>query len=188
MAHISLPEGIPGIVGPLMAYPETGKALSLLAELLLARETPTFSKAERETVANYVSFLNQCVFCSESHAAAADCHWKQPGLSKQVWEAPDKAPVSDRLKALLKIASKVQKTPANVPKQDIDAAMKLGATERDVHDTVLIAAAFCMFNRYVDGLATMQPPRGHESYTQSGQMLATVGYVNAIDEMRKRTR
>lgn len=94
--HITLPEGYPGITGPMKAYPETAKHLNALAESLLVNETPTFSKAERETVANYVSFLNQCVFCSESHAAVADFHWKKPGLSKQVWESPEHAPISDR--------------------------------------------------------------------------------------------
>jgi len=128
------------------AYPDTAKPLNELAELLLSRETPTFSKAERETVANYVSFLNDCQFCSESHAAVADYHWKNPGLSKQVWKDLEAAPVSDRLKALLRIASKVQKAARSVQKGDVEAAMNLGATERDVHDTVLIAAAFCLYN------------------------------------------
>lgn len=180
MAHIQVPAGAPGIIGPMMAYPETAKPMNELAELLLSRETGTFSKAERETVANYVSFLNQCVFCSESHAAVADHHWKKPGMSKQVWENPDRAPVSDRLRALLRIAGKVQKAAGSVTKEDVGAAMALGATERDIHDTVLIAAAFCMFNRYVDGLGTFAPPRGDKGYQEIGKMLAEVGYVNAI--------
>lgn len=84
MAHIQVPNNAPGILGPMMAYPETAKPLNMLAEVLLTVDTPNFSKAERETVANYVSFLNECVFCSESHAAVADFHWKKDGLSKQV--------------------------------------------------------------------------------------------------------
>lgn len=179
MAFIKVPDGVPGILGPMKAYPATTKPLNELAELLLVHETPTFSKAERETVANYVSFLNQCVFCSESHAAVADFHWKKP-VSKAVWENLETAPVSERLKALLKIAGKVQKTPPTTTQGDIDAAMKLGATEKDIHDTVLIAAAFCLYNRYVDGLGTFAPPRGDKAYEGMGKMLGEVGYIKAV--------
>lgn len=180
MAHIKVPEGVPGIIGPMKAYPESAKPLNELAEYLLVNETKTFSKAERETIANYVSFLNNCQFCSESHAAVADYHWKKPGFSKQVWENLETAPMDERLRTLLKIAGKVQKDARSVTKSDIDAAIKLGATERDVHDTVLIAAAFCMYNRYVDGLGTFAPPRGDQGYQQIGKMLGENGYKNAI--------
>lgn len=179
MAHIKVAEA-PGIIGPMKSYPETAKPLNELAELLLSRETPTFSKAERETVANYVSYLNNCQFCSESHAAVADYHWNKQGLSKQVWNNLETAPITDRLKAYLRIAAKVQKSAKTVEHSDIDAAMKLGATEKDIHDAVLIAAAFCMYNRYVDGLNTFAPPRGDESYQQIGKMLAEVGYIKAV--------
>jgi uncharacterized peroxidase-related enzyme len=180
MPHIKLPENEFGIVSLMKAYPETAKPLNELAERLLSRETPTYSKAERETVASYVSYLNQCVFCSESHAAAADHHWKHPGLSKAVWEAPQAAPISDRLRAHLQIAAKVQKQAGSVTSDDVRRALELGATESDVHDTVLIAAAFCMYNRYVDGLATVAPPRGHQGYIEAGRRLAEAGYVKAI--------
>lgn len=179
MAHIKLPDGYPGITGPMKAFPETAKPLNMLAEALLQKETKTFSMAERETVANYVSYLNDCQFCSESHAAVADFHWDKP-VSKKVWESIDNAP-SARLQALLKIAGKVQKAAKTVSKEDINAAIQLGATEVDVHDTVLIAAAFCMYNRYVDGLATFAPPRNDPGYKDIGSRLATTGYLNAID-------
>jgi hypothetical protein len=58
----------------------------------------------------------------------------------------------------------------------VEAARTKGATDRDIHDTVLIAAAFCMFNRYVDGLATWQPD-DPEMYKQMGKRLATTGYL-----------
>lgn len=180
MAHIQLPNGLPGIIGPMKAYPETAKPMNMLAEALLQSETPTFSMGERETVAHYVSYLNQCVFCSESHAAVADFHFDRPGMGQEVWKNPSTAPISDRLKSLLKIAATVQKDARQVTKAMVDDAMKLGATERDVHDAVLIAAAFCMYNRYVDGLGTFAPPRGDAAYRGVGKMLAENGYLNAI--------
>lgn len=182
-AHIDVPAGFPGITGPMRAYPETAKPLNELAEVLLVQETPSLSKADREIIASYVSYLNNCVFCSESHGAVADVHSKANGLARKVWESPDLAPISDRLRALLKIAEKVQKAALTVSKQDVEHARRLGATDRDIHDTVLIAAAFCMYNRYVDGLATFAPPRGDAGYQQMGQMLATVGYRDAIKAM-----
>lgn len=178
MAYVQVPEGLPGIIGPMTAYPETAKPLNLLAEVLLCQETPGFSKAERETVASYVSFLNECQFCSESHAAVADVHWKVEGKAKEIWKSPGQ--VSERLKSYLQIAAQVQKSGRAVQKAEIEAARKFGATDREIHDCVLIAAAFCLFNRYVDGLATFAPARGDSAYKVMGQMLATNGYVNAI--------
>lgn len=180
MAHIKVAEGAPGIIGPMKAFPDTAKPLNELAELLLVHESKTFSKQDREIVASYVSNLNSCIFCSESHGAVADFHAKKEGLSKEVWKDPMKASISDRLKALLQIAGKVQKDARTVTKQDVEAAIKLGASERDVHDTILIAAAFCMFNRYVDGLGTFAPIRGDVAYKEMGAMLGTKGYKNAI--------
>jgi alkylhydroperoxidase family enzyme len=179
MAHIKLPDGYPGITGPMKAFPNTAKPLNLLAETLLQNESKTFSMAERETVAAYVSYLNECQFCSESHAAVADFHWDKP-VSKKVWESLDNSP-NVRLTALLKIAAKVQKSGRLVTKADVEAATNAGATEADVHDTVLIAAAFCLYNRYVDGLATFAPPRNDPGYKEIGKRLATTGYLNAID-------
>ena len=180
MAYIQVPEGLPGIIGPMKAYPEAAQILNSLAEHLLNRETPTFSKAERETVASYVSYLNECVFCSESHAAVANFHWNQDQFSQKVWKNFDQAPMSVRLRALLKLAAKVQKSGTAVQRGDVDLAKEQGATEADIHDAVLIAAAFCMYNRYVDGLGTFAPERGHSAYKDIGQMLGTDGYMNSI--------
>jgi uncharacterized peroxidase-related enzyme len=178
-AHIQLSSSLPGIMGLFRTFPESAKPMEELAELLLTKESSTFSKAERETVASYVSYLNACVFCSESHAAVADFHW-QSQTAKQVWENPEGAPISDRLKSLLRIAGKVQRSALQVSQEDVAKAIENGATERDVHDTVLIAAAFCMFNRYVDGLGTLAPSRGDKSYQEAGQMLGQCGYLKPI--------
>ncbi len=176
MAHIKLTSELPGIKGLLETFRDTAKPLTDLAELLLVGDSPTFSKAERETVANYVSYLNGCVFCSESHAAVADFHWDQPGLSRQIWENPIQAPIPTRLKKLLAIAAKVQRDAKSVAKEDVAAAIAEGATERDVHDAILIAAAFCLYNRYVDGMGTFAPARGDPAYLGMGRHLAEHGY------------
>lgn len=180
MAHIQLPKDIPGIVGPMMAYPKTAKPLNALAEQLLVHETPTLTKANREIIASYVSYLNQCVFCSETHGAVADAWLNKPGFATEVWHNPDTASLTPKLKALLKIAKCVQGDPKTVTSELVENAKKLAATEEDIHDTVLIAAAFCMFNRYVDGLQTMAPPRGFPGYAEMGKQLTQTGYVKAI--------
>jgi uncharacterized peroxidase-related enzyme len=175
MAHIKVQEEFPGILSLMKEYSHTERVLNDIAEALLVKDTPTFSKADREMVAGYVSYLNNCVFCSESHGAVADYHARKPGLSRKVWDG-DMSPLSDRVRALMQIARKVQGDARQVTKKDVDAALATGATERDVHDTVLIAAAFCMFNRYVDGLSTFAPPRGDKAYVQIGERLGTTGY------------
>ncbi len=182
MAHLNLPAGLPGIIGPMTAYPHTAKHLNGLAESLLVEDTPTFTKAERELVAAYVSNLNQCIFCSESHGAVADVHAKVSGLSRAVWNNPGHEAIDEKMRAMLIVAKKVQSDARTVLKTDIDIVVDLGATERDAHDLILIAAAFCMFNRYVDGLGTFAPPRNDEAYLGMGQMLATKGYNRALED------
>lgn len=176
MAHINLPEGLPGITGPLAYRPETAKPLTELAEVLL-RGPSTLPSGERELIAAFVSSQNDCLFCHSSHGAAAAWHLdKNYDLVDQVKRDFRSAPISDKLKALLNIAGKVQKGGKNVSAEDIAEARKHGATDVELHDTVLIAAAFCMYNRYVDGLATWAPQEA-EQYKQMGQRLAEVGYV-----------
>jgi alkylhydroperoxidase family enzyme len=80
------------------------------------------------------------------------------------------------MRALLHIAGKVQKGGRGVSEDDVAAARRHGADDAVIHDTVLIAAAFCMYNRYVDGLATWAP-EDPAAYEPMGALLATQGYV-----------
>jgi uncharacterized peroxidase-related enzyme len=176
MAHIQLPEGLPGIIGPLAFSPDTAKPLLELAETLL-RGPNTLTPAEREMIAAHVSYRNECDFCQLSHSAAAAAHLKGDyDLVEQIKMNPEAAAVSDKLKALLAIAGKVQQGGKQVTSEDIARARQQGATDKEIHDTVLIAAAFCMYNRYVDGLATWQPI-GRDAYRDMGEQLAHEGYV-----------
>ena len=177
MAHIALPEGIPGIVGPMIAYPETQVHLSGLAEALL-RGPSSLTSAERELIAAYVSSGNECYFCTQSHAAASRAHFGDAcGIVDQVLANVQTAPVTPRMKALLAIADKVRRAGRLVQTADVDRARAEGADDKAIHDTVLIAAAFCMFNRYVDGLGTWAPG-DPAAYEESGRRLAHQGYVN----------
>ncbi len=182
MAYISLPdENLPGIRG-LMAYrPETAKPLNELAEVLLQGPS-TLAKGERELIASYVSSLNNCKFCASSHGAIAKHHLDDGELVKQVWTDPDQADISPKLKALLKIAAKVQNSGLDVTKEDIENARAEDAADQEIHDMVLIAAAFCMYNRYVDGLGT-HAPDDESIYDQIGAYRAKVGYLAPINEL-----
>jgi uncharacterized peroxidase-related enzyme len=176
MPHIQLPEGMPGIVGELAFRPETAKPLLELAEVLL-RGLNTLTSAERELIATYVSYSNDCTFCQLSHGAAAAAHLHgNYDLVEQAKLNPEEANISGKLKALLRIAGKVQQGGKHVNEADVARAREQGASDKEIHDTVLIAAAFCMYNRYVDGLATWQP-REPEAYREMGEQLANEGYV-----------
>lgn len=176
MAHITLPEGAPGIIGPMAAYPETAKPLNNLAEVLL-RGPSSLSSAERETIAAFVSAGNECRFCCQSHAAAARAHYgEQRSVVDQVLAEGVDAPVSPKLKALLTIADKVRRDGRLVQSADVERARAEGADDQAIHHTVLIAAAFCMFNRYVEGLGTWSPEEP-SAYVESGVRLAEDGYA-----------
>ena len=175
MAHVAVSEGMPGIVGLLEGYPETARPLNALAQALL-RAADGLSPAERELIATYVSSLNRCVFCTSSHAAAAR-HLLGDGetVDAVVADAPE-ARVTPKLRALLAIAARVQQGGRRVDEEQVRAAREQGATDREIHDTVLIAAAFCMYNRYVDGLATWAP-EDPAAYDEIGARLAAHGYA-----------
>src|SRR3984885_9413470 len=167
MPHISLPEGLPGISSGFAFRPETAKPRRELAHVLLHGPN-TLSPGERELIATYVSSQNDCYFCQSSHGAAAAAHLTQnPAIVELVKHDFLDAPISDKLKALLAIAGQVQQGGKHVTTQAVDAARKQGATDLEIHDTVLIAAAFCMYNRYVDGLGMWQPT-DPEMYAQMG--------------------
>ena len=180
MPHITLTEGVPGILGPMLFRPETAKPLNELAELLL-RGPNSLSRAERELIATYVSSENDCFFCQTIHGAVAAHHLQgDETLVAETKRAPEKAAISAKLKALLAIAAKVQKGGKHVKPDDIARARQQGATDLEIHDTVLIAAAFCMYNRYVDGLATWAP-QDPDVYRQQGARLATEGYIGSTE-------
>ena len=174
MPHIALPEGLPGISAGFAFRPETAKPMRDLAHILL-HEPNSLTPGERELIATYVSSQNDCYFCQTSHGAAAACHLGGDDVVKRVKTDFESAPVSPKLKALLAIAGKVQRDGKLVTDEDVERARCEGASDLEIHDTVLIAAAFCMYNRYVDGLDTLQP-RDAGMYAQMGQHLAEHGY------------
>jgi uncharacterized peroxidase-related enzyme len=175
MAHINVPEGVPGIRSLVMFRPETGKHLYELAEVLLRGESP-LSQADRELIAAYVSSRNECMFCMSSHAAAARCLYGENDTTvDDVLKDMQQASISPKMKALLNIAGKVQILGKEVQTEDIEAARILGATDKEIHDTVLIAASFSMFNRYVDGLASLTPT-DPEAYKEMGKRMVQ-GYA-----------
>ena len=181
MPHIKLPDGEPGIIGPLTAYRETEKPLDALANVLMCGPS-SLTKAEREVIATYVSNGNECYFCTNAHAAAArQLLGDQCGLMDDILRDAMTANVAEKMRALLLIAGKVRQDGRLVTDEDVQRARDAGADDKAIHDTVLIAAMFCMFNRYVDGLATWTP-RDPEVYEAIGMRIATKGYGSRFRE------
>lgn len=181
MPHIALPSGLPGIRGAMAFRPETARPLNALVEVLLAGEN-TLSRGERELIAAYVSSRNCTHYCHSIHGAVAAVHLDgNEALVQQVKADFTQAQISAKLKALLTIAGKVQQDGKLVTTADIEAARKLEATDLEIHDTVLIAAAFCMYNRYVDGLGTDQPD-DEALYRDRARRVARDGYVAVSEE------
>lgn len=179
MAHIAVPEGVPGIRSLFASRPEVAQAMSALADILLHKPN-SLTRGERETIAAYVSALNDCAFCHRSHAAVASCHLGDDGstVAAVVTDAHSAA-VSAKMKALLGIAARVQRSGRDVRDEDIARARAEGATDDEIHDAVLIAAAFCMFNRYVDGLGALTPTDA-AGYRERAQYVAGHGYAAVV--------
>jgi len=179
MAYIDLQNDLPGIRGPMVFRPETGKVLNELAEILLHNENNSLSRGERELIGTYVSSENDCFFCQNVHGAMVQHYFKMDEqFIDDIKKDYSSANISDKLKSLLAIAGSVQKGGKQVTPTQIDDAKKLGATDLEIHDTVLIAAVFCMFNRYVDGLNTWAPA-DRQLYVDRAPMRAQEGYSQA---------
>ena len=179
MPHIQLDTDAPGIRSLALYRPETGKSLYELAQALLRAGSPdsTLTDAERELLAAYVSSQNRTDFCMNSHAAASRyLYADQHTIVDQTLANPDTASISTKLKTLLTIAAHVADDARTVSEHLVTAAREAGATDGDIHDTVLIAASFCMFNRYVDGLATLTPTDA-ATYEIMGERMGTIGYA-----------
>jgi uncharacterized peroxidase-related enzyme len=170
---------MPGITAGFAFRPETANPMRELAHILLHTSgNDGFSSADRELIASFVSSRNTCYFCQTSHgAAAAHLHEGGQDVVDAVCRDYKSAPISKKLKSLLAVAEQVQIDGKRVTADLVAAAKAEGATDIDLHDTILIAAAFSMYNRYVDGLATWQP-RDPEMYVAMGERMATQGYSN----------
>ncbi len=175
MPYIPLDENLPGITGLLNYRLDTALPIRELTQVLL-RGDSTLTEAERELIATVVSFGNECTFCTKAHTATADLLLGEKSTSETVKNDLFHAPVSKKMKALLVIAGAVQVNGKNVSSQMIENARNEDATDRELHDTVLIAALFSLYNRYVDGLASVTPA-DTAFYDRLANILVNKGYL-----------
>jgi uncharacterized peroxidase-related enzyme len=175
MPYIPLSEKLPGITGLLDYRKDTALPIRQVTQLLLRGES-TLTEGERELIATVVSQGNECRFCTAAHTAAADVFLNNENISAQVKADIDTSPVSDKMKALLKIAKAAGKNGKLVTEQMVSDAKAKGATDLELHDTVLITALFSLYNRYVDGLASVTPDEP-SFYSRLGHILKDKGYL-----------
>jgi uncharacterized peroxidase-related enzyme len=187
MPYIPLEDHLPGITGLLEYRKDTAAPIRELTQILL-RGPSTLTEGERELIATIVSHRNECTFCVTAHTAAADILLGEENTSAKVKEDIVSAPISDKMKALLTIAAQVQTSGKNVTNESVQKAKESGATDIEIHDTVLIAALFCLYNRYVDGLSTVTPA-DPAFYKGLGERLKNHGYnrlPQGYDHLKKR--
>lgn len=175
MPHINLNNDLPGITSLLEYRKETAQPIRELTQILL-RGPSTLTEAERELIATAVSSKNECLFCTTSHTVVVDAYLGESTTCQQVKENFETAPVSPKIKALIAIALQVQQSGRAVTGENVELAKQNGATDLEIHDTVLIAALFCMYNRYVDGLGTTMPGNNSNYFPDLATRLTTTGY------------
>ncbi len=186
MPYLPLEEHLPGITGLLEYRKDSAEPIRELTQLLM-RGPSTLTEGERELIATIVSHGNQCTFCTSAHSATADLLLGECETTEKIKKDLATSPLGDKMKALLTIASQVQKSGKNVTHEFIGAAKAAGATDIEIHDTVLIAALFCLYNRYVDGLSTVTPT-DPEFYKGLAQRIAK-GYMRlpqGYDHLKKK--
>lgn len=180
MPHIPVADHLPGITGLLEYRQDTAAPIRELTQILLRGNPPggdsTLSEGERELIAALVSSRNCTNFCEAAHTKAADLLLGETATARAVKIDPETAPVSEKMKALLQIAALTQQSGRAVTPDAVERARLAGATDREIHDTVLIAALFCLYNKYVDGLATVAPT--DPAYYQTlGERITSRGYT-----------
>jgi uncharacterized peroxidase-related enzyme len=186
MPYIPLEEHLPGITGLLEYRKDTAAPIRELTQILL-RGPSTLTEGERELLATIVSHRNECKFCATAHTAAANILLGEETTSAKVKQDITTAPVSDKMKTLLTIAAQVQQSGKKVTIELIQKAKDAGATDTEIHDTVLTAALFCLYNRYVDGLSAVTPT-DPSFYKGLGERLKNHGYnrlAQGYDHLKK---
>jgi uncharacterized peroxidase-related enzyme len=184
MTYIKLNNKLPGITGLLENRTDTAAPIRALTQVLLRGEN-TLTEMERELIATIVSYKNQCRYCTRAHAATVIALGGTEELLEKVYRDPESAPLSEKMKALLIIGSKVQESGKAVKPEHIERAKKAGAADREIHDSVLIAALFCLYNRYVDGMGTYCP-EDPAYYEKLASRLVTIGYDRPKDGLARK--
>ena len=172
----------PGILTALRLTPALGVHLRGLADELLVDDFPgaTISRPQREMLATAVSAANDCFYCMDSHGAFATALLEVTGASHLVPTVDTiKSGSSDglepKMQALLHIARTVRGEPRDLAPADVATAKAAGASDADVQLAVLIAAAFSMYNRIVEGFRAKTPPTP-EAYRARASEIAEHGY------------
>ena len=177
----SLPD-VPGILAAIRLTPGLGVHLRGLADELLVNDFPgtTLVRAEREMLATAVSAANDCFYCMDSHGAFAGALLEKTGdhdrlaLIDQIKIGSSEG-FDPKMQALLHISRTVRRDPRELTGVDVDTALGAGATDADVQLAVLIAAAFSMYNRMVDGFRARTAPSA-EAYRPRAAEIADFGY------------
>jgi uncharacterized peroxidase-related enzyme len=189
MPYIPVEDHLPGITGLLEYRKDSAQPIRELTHLLL-RGPSTLTEGERELIATIVSHNNECKFCTTAHTAAADMLLGECETAEKIKRDIETSPVTEKMKALLTIARQVQLGGKHVTDASILRAKQSGATDLEIHDTVLIAALFCLYNRYVDGLSTVTPT-DPIFYKGLAERIVNHGYTRlpqGYDHLKKETQ
>jgi uncharacterized peroxidase-related enzyme len=173
-----LPE-VPGILVAMSLSPGLATHLRGLANELLVKDYPgaSLTRAERECIATAVSGANECFYCMDSHGAFALALMPEAQALIEGLKAGDTSGLSSKMRALIDVARIVQRRSRDLTRDDIALALRAGATDADTQLAVLIASAFCMYNRMVDGLRARTPPSA-DAYRERAAQIAEHGYVD----------
>ena len=173
---------VPGILAAIRLTPGLGVHLRGLADELLVNDFPgaTISRGEREMLATAVSAANDCFYCMDSHGAFANALLEQTGATDlapliDVIKLGSSEGLNDKMKALVHIARTVRREPRDLTDADVAAAHAAGATDADVQLAVLIASAFSMYNRMVEGFRARTLPSA-DAYRARAAEIAAHGY------------
>lgn len=138
---------LPNVFAALSWRPTEAEAFFAMHDVLMDKETPGLSKADREVIVVATSAANDCLYCVVAHGAIARVRSRDPYLADQVAVDWRKAPLTPRMQAVLDVAVRLAVEPAVVTAQDLADLRAHGLTEDDVWDVGAIVSFFALSNR-----------------------------------------
>jgi uncharacterized peroxidase-related enzyme len=138
---------LPNIFPALAWRPDEARAFFAMHDAVMDKDTPGLSKADRELIVVATSAANDCLYCVVAHGAVARIRARDPYIADQVAVDWRKAPLSQRMHAVLTLATRLAADPAAVTAADLDVLTGHGLTQDDVWDVGMITSFFALSNR-----------------------------------------
>jgi len=181
MSFLSYSRNFQGVGDIFMHDPARYLPFVQLLDNVMSAESE-LSKAQREMIALYVSRLNDCHYCVDSHSGVLAGLETDADLVHSLANRSTEH-LDDRLRAVFTFAHKLALEPGSLSEADIDAVRSAGWSDQTIEDTMCVVATFAFLNRLVDGFGIVG---SDDHFQQVGGMVSQQGYQPLLNMIRQK--